>query len=164
MKLETKYLVKDDNNNLVNEYCFLEKCKCAEFYYAKKEENGKYVILNLNYEEISKYVYINFEFYKFPYALEKDAIFAIGVILKPNKHKRYVILNYKGEKIIHEEFIYLVFGEKNKTVIARRYKKCGVIDYTGKEIIPFEYDYISYIEELDIYRCCIDGEVEEIEV
>ena len=164
MKLETKYFIKDDDGNIVNEFCFLEKPKGASFYYAKKEEHGKYVLLNLNYEEISKYRYINFEFYKFPDCMSAYSIFAIGVVLKPNKHKRYVILNSRGEKIVHEEFSYAIFGEIYKSVIVRRVKKFGVIDDEGKEIIPFEYDSISYIEELGIYKGWKNGELVRIEI
>ena len=91
---KTRYLLQsDDGTVILKEYFYVEHIKDWKYYIAQENENGKYAILNLNYEEISDFKYLRMNAtnslgkkYKEP----KEVISAIAEIEDENK---FVLLN-----------------------------------------------------------------------
>lgn len=155
---KTRYLLQsDDGTVILKEYFYVEHIKDWKYYIAQEKENGKYAILNLNYEEISDFKYLRMNAtnslgkkYKEP----KEVISAIAEIEDENK---FVLLNGEGKQIDSKLYDFAIFVNCGLNVIIVHNNKFGVVNYKNEIIIPLEYDSIHFNPLVDKYYANVNG-------
>lgn len=133
---EKRHIVRD---SIGNYYSIIETC--GDFYLAQEKENGKYIILNENYEVKSIFMFSDYKFInEFNENKNSFKLFKIVAILK-HKMSRigtvYSLFNYKGDVIYHCNEI---FATDSHYFIVKNNDKYGLIDEYCEEIIPCIYE------------------------
>ena len=156
----------------------------SEYLIQIENKNGKYAIMDNNYNLLSDYLYdylntryggYNDSFFDFMIdnntgvinkygkvileAGEVDSFRIFDKYLSVNKGNSYDLVDVDGNNVLSNiDYEIEEFTKENKLFIAIKNKKYGVVDIDGKEIVPFIYSMIGTTKS-KLFKATLNKEI-----